>query len=133
MVLRYEDLVQEPDGTRSAIASFLGLPPRQSADDGEPSEYTRIIMPWEAWKMRALAPVTTARVDVWRELLTPSQSLAVAAICRSEMKRFGYMVPEAAWWACYRRLRLPVRQHRRRWVFRRAARRMMREIDAVEL
>jgi hypothetical protein len=84
--LRYEDVVSDPDASRAAIATFLGLPvpdaPLQAPAD--------IVLPWETWKREALEPVTTERTDAWRESLGPRRAALVAAVCRRPMRDLGY-------------------------------------------
>jgi hypothetical protein len=86
LVLRYEDLVADPDAARERIASLIGLSVgvlRQPT----PSE---IVLPWEQWKRSALGAVRTDRVSAWSDTLGPREASQVAAICRAGMRRFGY-------------------------------------------
>ncbi len=86
LVLRYEDVVADPDAARERIASLIGAPaglPRQPA----PSE---IVLSWEQWKTHALGTVSPDRVSAWHDALGPRKALQVAAICRTGMAHFGY-------------------------------------------
>jgi hypothetical protein len=86
LVLRYEDVVADPDASRERIASLIGAPagvPREPA----PSE---IVLPWEQWKRDALGTVRPDRVSAWHDRLGPREALQVAAICRTGMGHFGY-------------------------------------------
>jgi hypothetical protein len=88
LVLRYEDVVADPQRFRSAIARLLGL----SDSDGFQDAPESLVQPWEHWKMRALGEVTTDRVETWRDELGERRAAEVAWICRSGMIRFGYPV-----------------------------------------
>jgi hypothetical protein len=86
LVLRYEDVVADPDAARERIASLIGSSvgiPRQPV----PSE---IVLPWEQWKQDALGTVRADRVSAWHETLGHRDALQVAAICRTGMGHFGY-------------------------------------------
>ncbi len=86
LVLRYEDVVADPDVARERIASLIGAPagiPRQAA----PSD---IVLPWEQWKTDALGTVSPDRVSAWHDTLGHREALQVAAICRTGMAHFGY-------------------------------------------
>jgi hypothetical protein len=86
LVVRYEDVVADPDETRARLAEFLGRRARadlQAAPAG-------IVLPWESWKREALGPVVRDRVDSWRQSLGDSRAREVAAVCRTGMRDFGY-------------------------------------------
>jgi Sulfotransferase family len=97
LVLRYEDVVADPDAATADMAGFLGVavaepePDGVSADgDTAPTTAPRTHMEWEWWKDRTSAPITGDRIDAWRERITPAQAQRVLAICRGPMTRFGY-------------------------------------------
>jgi hypothetical protein len=91
LTLRYEETVADPAAARRAIAGFLGVNAETKKSQGPPiGRKANIYLPWEAYyKSRALAPITTQRIDGWREDLTPRQAAQVVAICRREMRRLG--------------------------------------------
>ncbi len=90
LLLKYEDVVTDPDRVREAIGCFLGRKPPP-----EPAPPARALyLPWETWKRRALGPVDARRADAWRDALTPEQSAHVAHVCRDGMERFGYAVTD---------------------------------------
>jgi hypothetical protein len=87
LVLRYEDVVADPDATRVRLASFLGRPEGgglQSAPSG-------IVLPWESWKAQALGPVGDDRIAAWRGQLDPGRAADIAVVCRRAMRHFGYL------------------------------------------
>lgn len=108
-VVRYEQLVRDPEGEVARICAFLGeasdpamlasraqgraTPPAGAADPG-----------WRDWAKRhharAGAPVSDGSVGRWRETLSASEATLVEAICAAEMARHGYaaeMGPRQAW------------------------------------
>lgn len=131
LIVRYEDVVAEPRRHQEVLAAFLGAGDEAATAHGE--AVASIVLPWESWKENALAPVTTEYVDTWREALPSDQSLDVAAVCHSEMKRFGYASPGNSTWSYRRRSRLARDLQRRRKRVRQTSRRKQRVIDAVEL
>jgi hypothetical protein len=96
LVLRYEDVVREPDATRRRLASFLDRP-LDAAPQAAPSS---IVLPSETWKARALEPVDERRVASWRDRLSPRQAREITVVCRERMRTFGYPLtltrPQAA-------------------------------------
>ena len=91
LVLRYEDVVADPDRATATMGAFLGAAVgagEERVGGDEPAPRTH--MEWEWWKDRAAGPVTDQRIDAWRERLTPSQAELILAICGGSMGRFGY-------------------------------------------
>ncbi len=131
VVLRYEDVVEDPAGARVVLAGLLRLDGGTPA--GEPAAAPpegRLIAEGEWWKEAALGPVDAARVEAWREELTAAQAADVVAICRREMGWFGYDGPTAtAAWA--RLARMSPRDRWRRARFRRRLARRAAEVPPV--
>jgi len=91
LVLRYEDLVTDPDGARAAMAAFLGRAPGDAAPTrAEGPAPVDIVLPWESWKRDALGPVRPELAERWREVLDERRAEEVATVCRGPMRRFGY-------------------------------------------
>jgi hypothetical protein len=92
-VLRYEDVVVDPDAARLRLSDFLGRAPgvTQPAPPG-------IVLPWETWKADALDPVSESRIASWHDTLDARRAADVAVVCRAGMRRFGYTesLPSAA-------------------------------------
>jgi hypothetical protein len=107
LVLRYEDVVADPDAARRAIGRLLGRP----VSGQGPPHRRDIVLPWESWKDNAVGPVTSDRVSAWRSTLPAGRAAVIAGICHAEMAAFGYHVPRytAAVWP----LRLSWRRHYR--------------------
>lgn len=91
LVLRYEDVVGDPESTLIQLAGFLGV----SVEARVPAAYapaagSKIVLEREWWKSRALEQITTERTSAWRTSLTPKQVADITLICGREMARFGY-------------------------------------------
>jgi hypothetical protein len=91
ILLRYEDIVRDPDSATAKLGQFLGA---RNAAAGSPRA-ENIVLPWESWKLNALGPVSEDRIDGWRETLTPTQAAMIATLCRSPMTQFGYDITRA--------------------------------------
>jgi hypothetical protein len=87
LVLRYEDIVVDPDATRDQLGRFLGRP--ASATDDDASGRAAYVAK-EFWKERVAGPITAERVNDWRTTLTPAQTRAVETRTRRHLRRFGY-------------------------------------------
>src|SRR6185295_12157317 len=90
LIVRYEDVVTDPERSLEKLRVFLGRPSVESAEDDAHGPAPEILMPWETWKANALGPVVTTRVDAWKTELSPWEADTVAAICKTEMRAFGY-------------------------------------------
>jgi hypothetical protein len=130
LVLRYEDVVADPDAARERLAAFLAPPSPPPAAD--PSGGDPIVLPWEWWKHRALEPVTDRRVAAWRESLEPGEAADVAACCRGAMRRLGYPAPSRVE-AAGRMVRWAPGRHLGRVRFRRRKLRRLRAIRGSSL
>lgn len=86
LVLRYEDVVEDPALARAALARHLGAGGGSAPALPPPS----FGLAWETWKARACEAVTTERREAWRHVLTPSEAEEVLAITGPELARFGY-------------------------------------------
>jgi hypothetical protein len=87
IVLRYEDVVSDPDRARRSIADLVGAVP----DAERPvAPAARFGLPWEDWKQRASEPITDDRTEQWREELSGDQVARIGAICAPMLDRFGY-------------------------------------------
>lgn len=87
LLLRYEDVVVDPDRARAAIAALIGVEgggPVRTPDAGE------LYLPWETVKSRSVGEITADRVRAWEERLPPGHARRVEAVCRRAMLRFGY-------------------------------------------
>jgi hypothetical protein len=89
LVLRYEDIVMDPDATRDRLGRFLGRPAGGADDAGGRAAYVAK----EFWKERVAGPITADRLDAWRSALSSAQSGVVAARTERHLVRFGYEPP----------------------------------------
>jgi hypothetical protein len=72
LCVRYEDLVTAPEEELRKVLAFLGLPYEPQVAEGYGN--TEGIPGWEyPWKARALEPISSARVGLWRNELTTEQ------------------------------------------------------------
>jgi glycosyltransferase involved in cell wall biosynthesis len=92
IVLRYEDVVSDPDAARLAIARLLG----RENESGQQQAPASLMHPWEHWKQRAMGEVTGERIASWHSDLGDRRAAEVVEICRDGMERFGYPAPVAA-------------------------------------
>jgi hypothetical protein len=96
--LRYEDLVTAEAETVGLIRRFVGDGGRRdsaaaadTADTADSADTSTVFRPHELeWKRRAADPVTTDRLEVWKETLAPEIVAKIEAVCGSEMDRMGY-------------------------------------------
>ncbi len=131
LVLRYEDVVANPDGAGSQIASFLGVErTREPVENGGGGLY----QPWESWKEGVSGPINIRRADAWRTELDERTSADVAAICRREMPGFGYLDGLPSTPAAFTRLsRLSPVTQVRRLRFRNSRRRLESWLDSDQV
>ena len=87
--LRYEDLVADPDRELAAICAFVG-------EDYDPA-MTRpaavagtAVPPFKTWHRRTHEPVTTTRVDSWRDRLTAHEVALCEAALGTRLQECGY-------------------------------------------
>jgi hypothetical protein len=98
LVLRYEDVVIDPDGARQRFQWFVGIDASAVTDEELlrfPAELFRAPDRWRRRRARnpakrPMEPITPGTVDAWRERLGPEDAAFVAARCRKEMAGFGY-------------------------------------------
>jgi hypothetical protein len=88
-VLRYEDVVANPDTTRDDLAAFMRVDPSRPADAPEQGRST-LGLEWETWKTGADAPITRDRTERWRDVLDRDQLALIGAICAPMLARYGY-------------------------------------------
>ncbi|WP_215607695.1 sulfotransferase family protein [Leptothoe spongobia] len=92
-LLRYEDLVQQPDQTLEGIFQFLGedYPKGLLA---QRSTQTMPIVNREGWALshlnQALQPVETTAIDRWKQQLSPNHVAIVNSLTNRLQQRYGY-------------------------------------------
>lgn len=87
LIVRYEDVVTDPEGARRQIGELIGREPTDVEEGPRPDT---LGLGWERWKDRAGQDITDDRVGRWREHLTPIEATRIAAVCRPMLARFGY-------------------------------------------
>jgi hypothetical protein len=86
---RYEDIVADPRRELGGILRFLGLPDEPAVAEGWGN--TEGVPEREyAWKARALEPITTDRVGLFRRELTPAQVAVLERLGGSALLSLGY-------------------------------------------
>ena len=94
LLLRYEDLVQEPDATVARLCKFIGEAPEPAmlqnrSEKNVPNPHRR------GWAKRhleqTLKPIEAGTAEKWRSQLSANQIAAIEEITRPEMKRYGYV------------------------------------------
>lgn len=100
LVVRYEDLLDDPQKYFGTVASFLGLrPTEERLTRAIRNSSFKILKAQEEQKgfrerpAHAEAFFRTGKADQWREELTPAQIRRIIANHREQMTRFGY-IPE---------------------------------------
>jgi hypothetical protein len=87
-IVRYEELVAEPEVVASGIVAFLRFGPSRSP--GSPR--AALFRSHEGWKGRALLPLDVSRVAAWTDDLTDRQAHVVSAVTARSAAPFGYQV-----------------------------------------
>ena len=130
LVLRYEDVVGDPGMARKRLAGHLGLPEASAAPQEQPG---RLYQEWETWKVRVDQPVTTERVDAWRERLPARSVDVIEALCRPGMIARGYEPVPTALAAAREKAKLGPATQGRRLRYRWERRRLMAAINRVQV
>ncbi|MFK7847126.1 MAG: sulfotransferase [Rhodothermales bacterium] len=91
LLLRYEDIVTEPDTTVKAICNFIGerFEPAMLSFYKDSSRYMKAEAS-TSFNKAATKPISAEMLDKWKKNLATKDIAMVEAICRSEMLEFGY-------------------------------------------
>lgn len=87
LLLRYEDVVADPNGALAALGAIL-QPTSRPVELQNVADVPRA--QGEYWKDNARTPPSTDRVDVWRQALTARQISIVTSLCQRHFAPFGY-------------------------------------------
>jgi hypothetical protein len=87
--VRYEDIVAAPQTQLAAILRFLELPYEPAVADGY-GNHEGIPTREVAWKERALRPITTERVGIFRSELSDEQIELLERLGREALPALGY-------------------------------------------
>lgn len=102
-LVRYEDVLREPEANLRALCSFINEPYDQGLLD--PERGAEAVPHWESeWKAKAAKALDPSRIEAWRR--HPDQKLVwrMNALMGSVLRRFGY--PETSLSGCPLYLRL---------------------------
>jgi hypothetical protein len=94
-VVRYEDLVAEPETYLRDLCRFLG----EDYDPAmaRPDELASVAVPeYKTWHTRTRQSVTTERVRSWRQRLTAAEIERCEAVFGDRLERFGYRLSTGA-------------------------------------
>jgi Sulfotransferase family len=87
--LRYEDLVADPQPWLTKMCEFLDVP--YDAAMTAPQELADVAVPkFKTWHKRTHAPVSTERVQSWRQRLTAEELALCEAALGSRLESYGY-------------------------------------------
>jgi hypothetical protein len=87
--VRYEDAVADPERVFRGALDFLGLPYEAAVAHGHGNREG--VPPREdAWKARALEPITAERVGTFRRELNPSQLATLERLGKRTLSEFDY-------------------------------------------
>ncbi len=105
-VIRYQDLVSDPQGTLQSLMSFLG-------EQYEPAmlsfyEDSKRHMPEQIRSPLVTAPVSKENAEKWRSQLSNGQVAIVEHICGDAMDKFGF-ARESNGLSTLAKLRLPIK------------------------
>lgn len=91
LLLRYEDIVTEPEVTIRAICNFVGedFEPGMLSFYKDSSRYMKEEAS-SSFNKAATKPISAAMLDKWKKQLSPADVAMVEKICQDEMREFGY-------------------------------------------
>ncbi|WP_433384308.1 sulfotransferase family protein [Actinoplanes sp. CA-142083] len=88
-LVRYEDLVEEPEAHLRALCRFLGE--EYDAAMARPQEVAAVAVPeYKTWHTRTRQSVTTTRVSSWRQRLSAAEIERCEAVFGDRLALFGY-------------------------------------------
>ena len=104
-VMRYEDLIADPESQLRSVCDFLGevfepqmlrFPDRAAAERGFRQD--------EIWKENTLRAVDSGRNELWRGELSPAQIKLLEGLAGSRLLQWGYtpLQPPVSGWSCLR-------------------------------
>ena len=90
-LLRYEDLITEPEQTLRSICRFLDIEfePAMLAHHEDAEEFMKA-RALNDFSKTATSPIDPTRIGSWRKTMSTREIAIVEWLCREEMLRFGY-------------------------------------------
>jgi hypothetical protein len=91
-LLRYEDLLREPESTLDGVCRFIGE--RFESDQLDPDQRGGAVPVWEArWKGKVREGLDPSRIGAWVREADPRQQSILNGIMGQRLRRLGYDVP----------------------------------------
>lgn len=103
-LVKFENLVRDPENVLRKVDAFAGLPfePAQLSTD----VHTRVVPGWErGWKARATEELDANRIGVWKREMSHDDQIVINTMMRTELMRMGYQ-PEPPMHSFVRSLRV---------------------------
>jgi hypothetical protein len=88
LLLRYEDVVADPELATSRLARFLGRPVT-----GAHPGASDVVLEWEHWKSSSFDEIVPSSVGTWTRRLSAEQAVRAARIVGDVAPAFGYELP----------------------------------------
>lgn len=90
-LLKYEDLVAEPEPTVRALCAFIGedFEPRMLNFHQDAEQYMKP-RAVKTFNQAATRPIQKSKIDAWRQNLSPHDVAIIEWICRTSMQAHGY-------------------------------------------
>jgi len=88
-VVKYEELVTEPEAEFRKMVAFLGLDYEPQVADGAGNQEGILEKEW-AWKGQACAPITTSRIGLWRRELSAPEVARLERWGGPALRSLGY-------------------------------------------
>ena len=90
LLIRYEDLLDQPQETLRQVDHFLGLTFEEQQFDASLRPAHVVPTSEEGWKGQALLEVDPSRKASWKKNATPQQLLVMNALMGDALRRMGY-------------------------------------------
>jgi hypothetical protein len=95
MTVRYEDLLQDPEGELRRVNAWVGLPFERA--QLEAHRQTEVVASFEhSWKYRVNQAIAPDRAEAWAGELTPDERAMIARATARNLRRLGYTLDPAS-------------------------------------
>jgi Sulfotransferase family len=93
MMVRYENLGQQPENTLRAVDDFIGIPFHAAQLDSALS--TEVMPRWETqWKAAAVDPPDAHHIGLWKNRLQPQEKKILQRTMYRSLQKAGYLSPQ---------------------------------------